>query len=589
LGGLFLGMSFFLLISALILTALLYALGVQQRAGELGLMLAVGLGRNRVRAQLLIEALAVSVPASAIGALLGLAYAQVLLAGLARYWSGAVGNIPILFHATVSSVATGAFATILCALAVTLLCLWRLMQRPARELLQGDFTQARLSVRSGKFGRIAAVVALIAAALTTLLTFATNAADVSMSFFLSGTLVLLAGILIARDILVRAAFPRVHSIPTPWRLAILNASRRRTRSLGMVATLASGCFLVLAVSSMQKDPAANADEAWSGTGGFSLYAETTTPLIDPNAVSAAVPGLTTVALRVRDGDDASCLNLNHAQTPRILGVNPRAMAALGAFLPTTDDKLWERLDAGGDAIPAFAGDANTAMWGLKKKIGDTIEITDDAGKKTQLKLVGTLPTALSVLQGTVLVSDASFTRLWPSEQGFRAFLIKTPAPPAPESLRQLQAAFSRDGMEVTPTVERMRMFYAVESTYLSMFLALGGLGVLLGATATGIVVMRNVFERRRELALMHALGFARNTVFNLLLREHVLLLLMGMTIGVGAAAVAMAPTVAAAKSGAGTLLQIVVPLGAMLLALLSIWAGLTLALRKTGVSALRAE
>lgn len=48
LGGLFLGLSFFLLISALILTGLLYAFGTQQRAEELGILSALGYTKARV-------------------------------------------------------------------------------------------------------------------------------------------------------------------------------------------------------------------------------------------------------------------------------------------------------------------------------------------------------------------------------------------------------------------------------------------------------------------------------------------------------------------------------------------------------------
>lgn len=359
------------------------------------------------------------------------------------------------------------------------------------------------------------------------MTLVTDAADVSMSFFSSGALVLLAGLLIARDVLARSAFRHAPGPPTPWRVAVLNASRRRTRSLGMIATLASGCFLVLAVSSMQKDPAANADKTWSGTGGFSLYAETTTPIIEPSALNAAAPDVTVAALRVRDGDDASCLNLNHAQTPRVLGVNAKAMATLQAFLPTSDDKLWERLDANVEdgAIAAFAGDANTAMWGLKKKTGDAIDITDESGETRHLKLVGQLPMALSVFQGSVLISGC----LVHAPLAIRTGLPRIPdqdSCPTHSRVDSPTPGRVTRRMDVTPTVERLRMFYGVENTYLSMFLALGGLAYCSALPQPGIVVLRNVFERRREIALMHALGFSAKLVFNLLLREHLLLLAM---------------------------------------------------------------
>ena len=61
-------------------------------------------------------------------------------------------------------------------------------------------------------------------------------------------------------------------------------------------------------------------------------------------------------------------------------------------------------------------------------------------------------------------------------------------------------------MEVTPAVRRLAAFNAVQNTYLSTFQVLGGLGLLLGSVGLGVVVLRNVLERRGELALLLAVG-----------------------------------------------------------------------------------
>ena len=58
---------------------------------------------------------------------------------------------------------------------------------------------------------------------------------------------------------------------------------------------------------------------------------------------------------MRDGDDASCLNLNRAQKPRLLGVNPESLQQRQAFtfaevakgLPA--DKPWLLLKAASNA------------------------------------------------------------------------------------------------------------------------------------------------------------------------------------------------------------------------------------------------
>ena len=89
--GLFVGFSFFLIISAALLVGLLFRLGVEQRGREIGMLLAVGFPLRRVRRQFMSEGAVLAV----IGALLGtggaLFYAWLLMTGLRTWWLAAVG------------------------------------------------------------------------------------------------------------------------------------------------------------------------------------------------------------------------------------------------------------------------------------------------------------------------------------------------------------------------------------------------------------------------------------------------------------------------------------------------------------------
>ncbi|GAG01989.1 unnamed protein product, partial [marine sediment metagenome] len=193
-----------------------------------------------------------------------------------------------------------------------------------------------------------------------------------MPFFGAGSILLLSGLGFWRLVLIVQASKRSAVHPTITGVAVQNIARRRGRSLSVAGLLACGCFLVFSVSSMREDLTAHSTERWSGTGGFELYAEATVPLQENITSSVDDEGVAAVPIRVLDGDDASCLNLNHARTPRVLGVNASALSALGAFLPNDSDKdLWSllNLDLEGNAVPALVGDADTAMWGLRKKTG----------------------------------------------------------------------------------------------------------------------------------------------------------------------------------------------------------------------------
>ncbi|HYW78293.1 MAG TPA: FtsX-like permease family protein, partial [Thermoguttaceae bacterium] len=97
------------------------------------------------------------------------------------------------------------------------------------------------------------------------------------------------------------------------------------------------------------------------------------------------------------------------------------------------------------------------------------------------------------------------------------------------------------GMATETTGGRLADFLAVQNTYLSTFQSLGGLGLLLGTFGLGAVQLRNVLERRGELALLRAAGFRRSMLAVLVMLENGLLLALGLGCGMLAALVAVAP------------------------------------------------
>jgi len=598
-GGLFLGMSFFLILSALVLTGLLFVFGVQNRAGEMGTLLALGFRPALVRRLFLGEALGIALLGGVCGAWAGALYTRALILGLARYWPGAVAHAAIQYHADPGTVMQGAAIGVACAVAAMAIAVWRQTRHTPRELLAMDFTQDQSAVPSSRSNALSLAIAAVAlgfAAAIVAHVWRAGSADVAPPFFAAGALLLLSGLALSRYVLGRAGGGPSSGETTLLRFVLQNAARRRGRSLSVIGLLAGGCFLVLAVSSMQVDVTAHADRRESGTGGFEIFAQSTVPIVERPSDVFEEPDVEVVPIRVHDGDDASCLNLNHARAPRLLGVNVARLAALRAFLPAgNDDNLWRLLesDLPDGQVPALVGDSDTAMWGLKKKTGlddgDVLLYQDEAGRDVRVKLVGRLPMRLSVFQGAVLVADDAFTRLYPSESGFRMFLMDAPPQEHRDLAARLNARLDRFGLDAVPAVDRLREFYAVESTYLAMFLILGGLGIVLGSAGLGIVILRNLLERRREVAMLRALGYRRQTLFRMLIAEHGLLLVAGIIVGGVAAAIAMAPAVTSSgthvSGGLITGMLALVMLAGVSCTALALFVGLG----KSDVAALRDE
>jgi hypothetical protein len=327
----------------------------------------------------------------------------------------------------------------------------------------------------------------------------------------------------------------------------------------------------------------------------------------------ALAGVEFVPLRVREGDEASCLNLNRAQTPRLLGVKPELLGARSAFTFTKVAKGlsvkdgWELLrsrrrqeadkslksshppphvSSYDDEVPAI-GDQNSIVWSMGKKVGDPLDYVDEHGKQFKVRIVGAL--ANSILQGSLLIAEQDFTARFPSESGYRMFLIDAPSNHLAAVSAALMRALQDVGLELTPAPERLAAFNAVQNTYLNTFQVLGGLGLLLGSAGLGVVVLRNVLERRGELALLQAVGFRRRTLQWLVLSEHGGLLGLGLAVGMVAALVAILPVLLAPGAEVHYLSLGVTLAGVLISGLLWTWLATRFALRGELLKALRNE
>ncbi len=297
-------------------------------------------------------------------------------------------------------------------------------------------------------------------------------------------------------------------------------------------------------------------------------------------------GAEIVPLSVRSGDDASCLNLAEAPRPALFGVSPEAMARRGAF----GDVDWSALGAderrGEAAYPVVAaiGDSATLTWRLKLGVGDVLEDVDEFGRPYGLRIVGVLPT--SILQGGLLVDLKALHRRFPTTATDRLFLVDAPQAQASEVARVLEAALGDRGVVATPTLEVLGADWRVENTYLAIFLALGGLALLLGVPGVGVILFRQVLTRRRELAALLAMGWRPAKVRRLLVMEHGAIVVLGVVIGAGAATLAVIPalgtTVTRAPGQAAGLLALAV----VLVGLSAITVAVRVALRGELIDAL---
>jgi putative ABC transport system permease protein len=338
-----------------------------------------------------------------------------------------------------------------------------------------------------------------------------------------------------------------------FRLGLRNATYRPARSVTSIATIAAAAFVLISVDAFRGDGAVEASPH-SGTGGYSLIVDSLIPIVhDPGSregkEALGISGLDSVTIepfRVRPGDDTSCLNLYTPQNPRILAPQDSFIAA-GRFafqssLASTDAEranpwlLLHREDPDG-AVPVIA-DANSMNYVLHRKLGDVVVITEGE-RSIRLRLVAALRD--SIFQGELLMSQPHFLRLFPEREGYSFLLIQTPTERSADTMLAMEGALRDYGAVAKSTAERLAEFHRVENTYLSTFQMLGGLGLLLGTVGLGALMMRNALERRRELALLRALGYRPVHFLAMAIAENALLLLGGLLTGAISAMMAIAP------------------------------------------------
>jgi len=88
------------------------------------------------------------------------------------------------------------------------------------------------------------------------------------------------------------------------------------------------------------------------------------------------------------------------------------------------------------------------------------------------------------------------------------------------------------GMRVTTTADRLKQFNSVTDTYLTIFMTLGGIGLLLGIFAFIIIIRKNLSMRQNEIDHYATLGFRYSVIRDMLYRENRMVPLYAVGTGV---------------------------------------------------------
>jgi putative ABC transport system permease protein len=612
--------SFFLVVSALLLAGLFFKLGVEQRLREVGLLQALGFDPAAIRRLFTGEALFLAGIGGVAGIGGAIAYAALIMLGLRTWWVAAVGTTALTLHIDPWSLIGGALSVVLIAVASIWWSLRSLSSVSTRSLLMGSDPTAQNLAKKRPIPALGSDpgtvrgsdprTAIAAGAVVVGVLIGTAAGYIPRvaGFFGAGALSLLAMLSLTSAWLRSGTWGalRGHGVWAVWRLGWRNTAYRPARSVLCIALIAFATFVIVAVEAFKRDESATLLDRHSGEGGYPLLVETMLPVIhdlnDPAGrdamnlpAGAALQNVRFDRFRLRPGDDASCLNLYQPKNPRIMAatqdfINSGRFAFQSSLAATPEERanpwllLNRELDNG--AVPVIA-DANSMTYVLHMKLGDELVLPGSSERPVRLRLVAALSD--SIFQGELLMAEQPFVLRFPEWEGYRFFLADAPLRQTAEVTELLESRLADFGVDVASTSGRLAGFHRVEYTYLSTFQMLGGLGLVLGTLGLGAILLRNVLERRRELALLRALGYTRSDFLTMVVAENVFLLVGGLIIGTCCALVAIAPVFLDRGGRLPTVTLTLLLLGVLGTGLLASVGATIAALRSPLLSALRNE
>jgi len=602
--GLFLALSFFLLLAAFLLSGLLFSMMITQRENEQGSYRALGIPSSTLRSIYFSEGMMNALTGSIIGVVAGIGSSYLILYFLNSIWFDIVRTSAIDVYITPGTLVMGAISNLIVAAFVIGMVLRRQLKKQIGRM-QKNTTILGEQFSAGTRKRLALTAAVSGFHGLLLLGYsiANDLHQNSTLLFLSGFLLLVALISLAALVIHRAGTR--HTSSTPFGLAIRHLYFDWKRNITLISILSIGIFIVLATGAYRVDFTRDAEKSSSGTGGYDWFITTQIGLksdlntldgLSKTALEDIPEGTRFVQMHRFESDDASCLNLNRVLRPSILGVNPAAFIDRQSFsfvktMAHNFNSPWQLLqhNIGPRRIPAIA-DQTVITWGLGLSVGDSIAYLNERGDTLQFILVAGL--ANSVFQGHVLISEENFTTHFPSNSGSKVMLVDFPAKKEnfetetasqeeaetantseyknelrvngassqmqAETKALLEGALRNYGVELQPASDRLAMFNSVTNTYLDIFLAMGGIALLLGTFGIAILLIRSVHSRRRIFAMMQAVGIPIRQLYQIIGIEYLIILGTGITIGVVAAAVASLSGLLAAGAGVPYALLIII-------------------------------
>jgi ABC-type antimicrobial peptide transport system permease subunit len=544
-GTLFLSLGFFLIVASMVLLSFAASSYFDSKKRDIKTLYALGFRNRWIFNSLISETGIISLAGSVTGAFGGYLINIIITGALNTVWSGAVQTNTL--HAYFD------FSTIIIGFLISFLTIMILMLIKSIRFLK-SLNRKKQEINKTHSVRVNSVILTVSVLASVTLVFLSLTSRQNLTWsYPAGVALLLTMIFAWRQYFISGRSGDLIS-RSQRTISHHYYSFYPSNAVMPVLFIAAGIFTVF-ITSANRMSFTDKTERSGGTGGYLLWCENTIPVKEDLKTESGrislgldeLSGINFVQFKRSQGNDASCLNLNHITVPPILGVDPSDFIEDRSFsfsksLESKDiPNPWQYLKVPSENNTIYGiADQTVLDWGMKIKVGDTLIIRAENGSPLNIIIAAGLQS--SVFQGNILIGMENFTNYYPTVSGTSVILIGGEKSQIDLYKSTLNDRLVNYGVNVEKTTDRLAAFYNVTNTYLSVFSVFGALGMIIGIIGLGFVLLRNYTQRKQEFALMLATGFQIKRIRGMIFSEQLLIILAGTSGGIVSAIIATLPS-----------------------------------------------
>lgn len=278
-----------------------------------------------------------------------------------------------------------------------------------------------------------------------------------------------------------------------------------------------------------------------------------------------------------DAGDASPWTVTGIDESFVDGGPPALEERAPAF--STDEEAWRALLDDPDAVivPEFFGVEGGGPQGTVVEIGDRLGVTNPLTGASAIKEIVAVAGNDFAFSGAYMTKTEEFRELLESSVTASRFYVVAEGSEADarRTASRLQGELVENGVEAVTFRTRVEEFGRVNLQFLRLMQGYLALGLLVGIAGLGVVMVRAVRERRRQIGVLRSLGFLPRMVRRAFLLESGFTAIEGILLGTVLSLVTASQLVANGDFGQGVEFEIpwtdvtvlcAVSLGAALLA-----------------------